>query len=135
MAGRSARPGLVDLLLSIDDPVGIRSRLGKHSGATAQRCDKSSRASGSSATRRLARFYRWRERDGQAPSLSSAYISMPGGAACECDSSFGASVMEASVVKNNPATEAAFCRARRVTLVGSRMPISIMSPYSPDAAL
>jgi hypothetical protein len=32
MAGRSARPGLVDLLLSIDDPVGIRSRLGKHSG-------------------------------------------------------------------------------------------------------
>jgi chaperonin GroEL len=32
-------------------------------------------------------------------------------------------------------TEAAFCSAERATLVGSRIPISIMSPYSPVAAL
>jgi hypothetical protein len=41
----------------------------------------------------------------------------------------------ASVVIIRPAIEAAFCRAVRVTLVGSRMPIAIMSPYSPVAAL
>jgi len=32
-------------------------------------------------------------------------------------------------------TEAEFCSARRVTLVGSRMPASIMSPNTPVAAL
>ena len=31
--------------------------------------------------------------------------------------------------------DAAFCNAVRVTLVGSRIPIAIMSPYSPVAAL
>ena len=43
-------------------------------------------------------------------------------------SSFGASATMHSVVSIRPATEAAFCSAVRVTLVGSRMPISIMSP-------
>jgi len=43
-------------------------------------------------------------------------------------SSLGASATMASVVSIRPATEAAFCSAVRVTLVGSRMPISIMSP-------
>lgn len=43
-------------------------------------------------------------------------------------SSFGASATMASVVSSRDATEAAFCRAVRVTLVGSRIPISIMSP-------
>ena len=43
-------------------------------------------------------------------------------------SSFGASATMASVVSISEATDAAFCSALRVTLVGSRMPISIMSP-------
>ena len=43
-------------------------------------------------------------------------------------SSFGASATMHSVVSIRPATEAAFCSAVRVTLVGSRIPISIMSP-------
>ena len=43
-------------------------------------------------------------------------------------SSFGASATMHSVVSIRPATEAAFCNAVRVTLVGSRIPISIMSP-------
>jgi hypothetical protein len=43
-------------------------------------------------------------------------------------SSFGASATMHSVVSIRPATDAAFCSAVRVTLVGSRMPISIMSP-------
>jgi hypothetical protein len=41
----------------------------------------------------------------------------------------------ASVVIIRPATEAAFCSATRTTLVGSIMPISIMSPYSAVWAL
>ena len=41
----------------------------------------------------------------------------------------------ASVVSISDATEAAFCSAVRVTFVGSRMPISIMSPYWPFWAL
>ena len=44
------------------------------------------------------------------------------------DSSLGASATIASVVSISEATDAAFCSAVRVTLVGSRMPISIMSP-------
>jgi hypothetical protein len=36
----------------------------------------------------------------------------------------------ASVVSNMPATEAAYCCARRMSLAGSGMPASIMSPYS-----
>ena len=43
-------------------------------------------------------------------------------------SSLGSSATMASVVSNRPATEVAFCSARRVTLVGSRIPISSMSP-------
>ena len=45
--------------------------------------------------------------------------------------SSGMSAIMHSVVRIKLATEAAFCRAVRVTLVGSRTPISIMSPYSP----
>ena len=48
---------------------------------------------------------------------------------------FGASATIASVVIIRPAIDAAFCSAERVTLVGSRMPNAIMSPYSPVAAL
>ena len=43
-------------------------------------------------------------------------------------SSFGSSATIASVVIIRPATDAAFCNAERVTLVGSRMPDSTMSP-------
>src|SRR5690606_9138816 len=49
--------------------------------------------------------------------------------------SSGRSATTASVVIIRPAMEAAACSALRVTLAGSRMPISIMSPYSPVAAL
>src|SRR5207237_4868210 len=46
-----------------------------------------------------------------------------------CASSFFVcSATLASVVIIRPAIEAAFCSAERVTLVGSRMPSSIMSP-------
>lgn len=44
----------------------------------------------------------------------------PGAGVAARPLSFGASAIEASVVRNSPATEAAFCKARRVTLVGSR---------------
>jgi len=43
----------------------------------------------------------------------------------------GISVTKHSVVISRPATEAEFCRAARVTLVGSMMPASSMSTYSP----
>src|SRR4051812_14962904 len=47
----------------------------------------------------------------------------------------GLSATTASVVRNRPAMDAAFCRAERVTLVGSGMPALSMSSYSPVAAL
>jgi hypothetical protein len=43
-------------------------------------------------------------------------------------SSFGNSATMQSVVNINDATDAAFCNAVRVTLVGSRTPISTISP-------
>jgi hypothetical protein len=43
-------------------------------------------------------------------------------------SSLGNSAIMQSVVNIKPATEAAFCNAERVTLVGSKIPISIISP-------
>ena len=43
-------------------------------------------------------------------------------------SSFGSSATIASVVSRRDATDAAFCRAKRVTLVGSTTPISTRSP-------
>ena len=49
--------------------------------------------------------------------------------------SSGASLTIASVVIIRPEIEAACCHAPRVTMVGSRIPISIMSPYSPVPAL
>jgi hypothetical protein len=48
---------------------------------------------------------------------------------------FGSSATITSVVSSRPETDEAFCNARRVTLVGSRIPISIRSPYSPVWAL
>ena len=47
----------------------------------------------------------------------------------------GLSATTASVVRNRPAIDAAFCSAERVTLAGSMMPASIRSTYSPVAAL
>src|ERR1700683_2187205 len=46
----------------------------------------------------------------------------------------GFSAMTASVVRNRPAIEAAFCSAERVTFAGSMMPALNMSTYSPVAA-
>src|SRR5919107_786531 len=46
----------------------------------------------------------------------------------------GLSATTASVVRNRPAMEAAFCRAERVTLTGSLMPAASRSTYSPVAA-
>ena len=59
---------------------------------------------------------------------------MSGGAGIAGLSS-GISATIASVVIIKPAIDAAFCNAARATLVGSRIPISIISPYSPVAAL
>ena len=52
----------------------------------------------------------------------------PPGIAGAALSAFGASAIMHSVVSIKAATDAAFCSAVRVTLVGSKMPISIMSP-------
>ena len=60
---------------------------------------------------------------------------MPPPAGIAGSSFFGASATMASVVIIRPAIDAAFYSAVRVTLVGSRMPNSIMSPNSPLAAL
>src|SRR5438552_1637832 len=57
----------------------------------------------------------------------------PGGPAWLCSSSFGASATMTSVVSSSPATEAAFCSASRVTLVGSRMPTTEGAPALLDA--
>src|SRR6476469_1720875 len=46
----------------------------------------------------------------------------------------GFSAITASVVRNRPAIEAAFCSADRVTFAGSMMPALNMSTYSPDEA-
>src|ERR1700722_13259180 len=46
----------------------------------------------------------------------------------------GFSAITASVVRNRPAIEAAFCSADRVTFAGSMMPALNMSTYSPSAA-
>jgi hypothetical protein len=47
------------------------------------------------------------------------------------DSFFGRSATIASVVISSPATEAAYFSAHRTTLVGSMMPASTRSLYSP----
>ena len=56
-------------------------------------------------------------------------------AGADGSSSFASSVTIASVVIISPAIEAAFCNAVLVTFVGSRIPISSMSPNSPVDAL
>ena len=53
----------------------------------------------------------------------------PAGAAGAGAGSFLSATSD-SVVSTIAATEAAFCRAERVTLVGSTIPAAIMSPYS-----
>ena len=50
---------------------------------------------------------------------------MPGLAAGAGSFFSGMSVIMHSVVSNRPATEAAFCRAQRVTFFGSMMPASV----------
>lgn len=47
----------------------------------------------------------------------------------------GLSATTASVVNNKADTEAAFCKAERVTFVGSTIPASTMFTHSPLAAL
>ena len=47
----------------------------------------------------------------------------------------GFSAMAHSVVSSREATEAAFCRAVRVTFLGSMTPALMRSSYSPVAAL
>ena len=54
--------------------------------------------------------------------------SMPPGGIGIGSSFLGASATDASVVIIRPAMEAAFCRAIRTTLVGSRIPMATMSP-------
>ena len=49
--------------------------------------------------------------------------------------SSGSSETRASVVRSRPATEAAFCRAVRVTLAGSMMPAAVRSSRAPVSAL
>src|SRR5690606_10986221 len=74
---------------------------------------------------------------GNGPDLMPAdQKSMPAGAAgAVAVSSFGISATDASVVRSRPAMDAAFCKAVRVTLVGSTTPISTRSPSWPVAAL
>ena len=59
------------------------------------------------------------------PPLGSAGIAAAGS---------GLSATTASVVKNNPAMDDAFCNAERVTFTGSLIPAFSMSTYSPVAA-
>ena len=58
----------------------------------------------------------------------------PGGIAGIADFGSGFSATIASVVINNPATDAASCRACRTTLVGSMMPAWTRSVNSPFCA-
>ncbi len=59
---------------------------------------------------------------------------MSGGARiADLSSGISATIVSVAIIK--PAMDAAFCNAARATLAGSRIPISIISPYSPVAAL
>jgi len=66
--------------------------------------------------------------------LVHQYMPPPMPAAGAAGSGWGMSVTRDSVVRTMAATEVAFCRAERVTLVGSVMPRSSMSVYSSLAA-
>jgi hypothetical protein len=66
------------------------------------------------------------------PPISSSSIPPPGPAAFFLGSGFVA--IRASVVRSRPATLTAFVSAVFVTLAGSTMPSSSMSPYSPRRA-
>ena len=75
------------------------------------------------------RASRLRLPEGRAQKSMPPMPPMPPGAPWLCGSSFfGASATMHSVVIIRPAMDAAFCSAERVTLVGSRMPSSTMSP-------
>lgn len=62
----------------------------------------------------------------------SKLLCMPNYAAGFCSDN---SAIITSAVRIRLAIEAAFCKAERVTLAGSRTPISMRSPYSAMAAL
>ena len=83
------------------------------------------------ARKKAPRGLRLRGFRARGPGLD--YMPMPpmppmSGMAGAALSALGASETMHSVVSIRLATEAAFCSAVRVTLVGSRIPISIMSP-------
>ena len=63
------------------------------------------------------------------------YIMPPAGMAGAAGAGSGMSTMPHSVVRNMPATEAAFSSATRATLVGSITPASYILTYSPVRAL
>ena len=70
-----------------------------------------------------------------AQQLSRAYIIPPAGIAGAAGAGSGMSTIPHSVVRNMPATEAAFSRATRATFVGSMTPASYMFTYSSVRAL
>ncbi len=70
-----------------------------------------------------------------SPAKAQAHISMSAPGACPWGGSSCSSATMQSVVRINPAIEAAFCSAERVTLHGSSTPIPTMSPNTPVAAL
>ena len=71
-------------------------------------------------------------RDAEAAEAPYCMSAIPGIGTGSC---FGFSTMMQSVVKMRLAIEAAFCSPRRVTLVGSMIPMATRSPNSPVAAL
>ena len=67
--------------------------------------------------------------------VGADYIMPPAGMAGAAGVGSGMSTMPHSVVRNMPATEAAFSKATRDTLVGSMTPASYMFTYSSVRAL
>jgi len=95
-----------------------------HRGFRDSRCGRSARIRGARRGRRPR----------QPPSgLSRRHRCLR--AAPPASSFSGSSAIMHSVVNSIPETEAAFCRAVRVTLVGSITPAAIRSPYSSMEAL
>src|SRR5437763_368220 len=90
-------------------------------------------------TRLVAQVAYWRGRERPAarhPLRDGRWRPMPRWPAPPIGfSSFGSSASIASVVSIRRATDEAFCKANRATLVGSTTPIWTRSPYSPVWAL
>ena len=96
-----------------------RVSMGPDFGEMQRRLQKSNKGrlpleSMGAGVRSLKRGSRW------LPALPAQY--MPGAGAAGAGSGAGMSVTMDSVVSTMAATEEAFCRAERVTLVGSMMP-------------